>query len=108
MSCEFLFDRAAGLLDGSLAPSDRDAARLHLEECAECWALLAALEAAADPELSDAILERTSGVACESARARLCDRIDEALGPVDAELVDGHLSHCSECGALARALRALE
>ena len=66
MSCGFLFDRGAGLLDGSLAPSDRAEARVHLEGCAECRALLAALEASADPGLADSILARTSGGACEA------------------------------------------
>jgi predicted anti-sigma-YlaC factor YlaD len=107
MNCESFLDYAAGFLDGSLASADREAVSCHLAECADCRALLSALEATNDPGLADAILARTSGTACESAGSRLCDRVDGHLDPFDAELVDAHLYHCHECGALARVLRAL-
>ena len=107
MSCESFLDHAAGFLEGSLVEIDREAALAHLQGCAACRALLEALEAAADPGLTDAILARTSGTACETARSRLCDRVDGGSSPFDAELVDGHLRHCPECGALARALASL-
>jgi predicted anti-sigma-YlaC factor YlaD len=107
MNCESFVDHVAGFLEGSLARPEREAARRHLETCADCRALFAALEASSDPGLADAILARTSGAACESARSRLCARVDGELSSFDAELVDGHLRHCTECGALARALQSL-
>jgi predicted anti-sigma-YlaC factor YlaD len=108
MSCDDLFDHAPGFLDGSLVGIDRESAVRHLEECSDCRALIAALTAPHDPGLAEEILARTSGAACERARWRLCDRVDGELEQFDAELVDGHLLHCSECGALALALRRLQ
>jgi hypothetical protein len=54
--------------------------------------------------LTRAILARTSGNACGSARERLCDFVDDALAPFDRSLVDGHLAHCQACTDLAAAL----
>jgi len=107
MNCESLLDHATGFLDGSLSGAERESAARHLEGCADCRALIAALAASHDPGLADAILARTSGAVCDSARERLCDRVDGELGPFDAELVDVHVLHCAECGALARTLRRL-
>ncbi len=60
-----------------------------------------------DQDLVGAILARTSGPACGRAQSSLCARIDGELDPLDAALVDGHVAHCRECDALARALRSL-
>ena len=108
MNCETLLGHAPGFLEGTLAPADHEAVVLHLEVCASCHALFSALLASTDPGLTDAILERTSGGACRSARSRLCDRIDGVLAPFDAELVDGHVRHCADCGALERVLVRLQ
>lgn len=111
MNCKSLFDRATGFLDGTLAGPDREAVLRHLEGCAGCRSFFAALaaadEAPEDPGLADAILARTTGAACDSARSRLCARVDGDLDSVDADLVDGHLRHCPDCGALEGALRRL-
>jgi anti-sigma factor RsiW len=108
--CDAFLENSDRLLDGSLEGADRDAALRHLEECADCRVLLAALaEPPQDPDLSEAILARTSGAACGSARERLCAWIDGELDPFDAELMAGHLRSCPDCGGLARALeRAAE
>lgn len=62
------------------------------------------LDAGGHEALTQAILARTSGGGCESARERLCDFVDDTLTPFDRSLVDGHLAHCSGCAALAAAL----
>jgi anti-sigma factor RsiW len=54
--------------------------------------------------LTRAILARTSGNPCGSARERLCDFVDDALAPFDRGLVEGHLAHCAACADLAEAL----
>ncbi len=112
MSCDAFLERIDALLDGSLARFEHDEIVRHLEECADCSELCAALAAgrkdAEDPELSERILARTSGAACDSATARLCAWSDGELDPVEADLVDGHLHHCSECAGLARALAQLQ
>jgi hypothetical protein len=62
------------------------------------------LDASGHEALTRAILARTSGNACGSARERLCDFVDGALGPFDSGLVDAHLAHCAACADLAGAL----
>jgi anti-sigma factor RsiW len=62
------------------------------------------LDAAGHEALTQAILARTSGNACESARERLCDFVDGLLAPFDRDLTDGHLAHCPACADLAAAL----
>jgi Putative zinc-finger len=108
MNCESLLDHAAGFLDGSLTGPDRDAVAGHVDACADCRDLLASLSAAEDPGLAGAILAKTSGTACDRARSLMCDRVDGAIGALDAELVDGHVRHCPVCGALASTLAQLK
>lgn len=62
------------------------------------------LDASGHEALTRAILARTSGNACGSARERLCDFVDDTLAPFDRSLVDGHLVHCAACANLAEAL----
>ena len=54
--------------------------------------------------LAQAILARTSGSGCATARERLCDFVDGSLAALDRDLVGGHLDHCSGCADLAAAL----
>ena len=56
--------------------------------------------------LAAAVVAKTSGSgrACESARERLCAFVDGELQAFDRELVEGHLSRCAACSALAAAL----
>jgi len=62
------------------------------------------LDAGGHEALTRAILAKTSGNACGSARERLCDFVDDTLAPFDRSLVDGHLAHCTGCADLAGAL----
>lgn len=58
-------------------------------------------------ELTRAILARTSGSACASARERLVGFADGELAAIDAELIGVHISGCADCAALAGALGRL-
>src|SRR2546422_542253 len=49
-------------------------------------------------------MARTSGPACGSARARLCDHVDRLLAPDDDGLMRMHLTGCGECAGLAGGL----
>ena len=62
------------------------------------------LDAGGHEALTQAILAKTSGSACGSARERLCDLVDGALAPFDRDLTYGHLAHCPTCTDLAAAL----
>lgn len=64
----------------------------------------AELDTGGHEALTRAILARTSGNACGSARDRLCDFVDGALDPFDRGLVAGHLEHCAPCADVAGAL----
>lgn len=55
-------------------------------------------------DLVASILRATSGRPCGAAEERLPDLVDNALDPLDAELVRGHLEGCTACTALARVL----
>ncbi|HXI04620.1 MAG TPA: zf-HC2 domain-containing protein, partial [Candidatus Saccharimonadales bacterium] len=59
------------------------------------------------PDFTDAVLRATSGPACGSAEARLCDWVDGLLGEEDEELVRLHAGSCSACAALARVILAM-
>lgn len=111
-TCRTCIDRLDDLLEGRLNAADRREVEEHLLSCPGCRELkdLAAGEAtsiAPPPDLLGAILARTSGPACGSARGRLCDHVDRLLASVDDDLVRAHLEGCDECGGLARALLRL-
>lgn len=110
--CRAFLERLDDLLGGRLNASDRREAEEHLLSCRDCRELsdLSRGEGApaeAPAGLLGAILARTSGPACGSARARLCDHADRLLAPVDDDLVRMHLEGCGECGGLASALARL-
>lgn len=109
MTCDRVFDLAAAFLDGTLDAGSRAAVTDHLTSCDDCRALIATLgEAPAeDHALTAAILRRTTGPVCESARALLGSWVDGDLDPVEAAPLRGHLEHCDECSSLERALVAL-
>ncbi len=105
MTCRTFSEQLDDLLEGRLSPADRHAAEEHLRSCAGCRELESLVAAASAPvsppaALLGAVLLRTSGSACGSARARLCDHVDD-------DLVRMHLDGCGECGGLAAALARL-
>lgn len=111
MSCEVIQARLQDFLSGKLSAAERREVEAHLDGCGECAALAALmgpdllLEGA--PDLADAVLERTSGPACDRAREILGESVDGALEEVDAELLRLHLDRCGACAALALALERL-
>lgn len=112
MTCRTIIEQLDDLLEGRLGPADRHAAEEHLRSCAGCRELESLVAAAGAPvsppaDLLGAVLLRTSGSACGSARVRLCDHVDRLLAPADDDLVRMHLDGCGECGALAAALARL-
>jgi len=109
VTCLTIIEQLDDLLEGRLSPADRHAAEEHLRSCAGCRELESLVAAASAPvsppaDLLGAVLLRTSGSACGSARARLCDHVDRLLAPADDDLVRMHLDGCGECGGLAAAL----
>lgn len=111
MNCDD-FDRLLGaLLDGTCEPSEWRQAQPHVTTCARCRRLHDALSGRADTldeaaheALTASIVARTSGGTCAAARDRLCEHVDGALAGFDRDLVEGHLTRCPECAALAGAL----
>ena len=57
------------------------------------------------PDLTAAILARTSGPACGRLRELACDFVDGRLPGDDGDLVRGHLDHCPACQSLVARLR---
>ncbi|HEY3383593.1 MAG TPA: zf-HC2 domain-containing protein [Vicinamibacterales bacterium] len=111
MNCEG-FDRALdALLDGACDPADWQRAEAHATACPRCARLFEGLSGRGDgldedaeASLVDAVMARTSGSACESARERLCDYVDGSLEAFDRELVAGHVARCAPCAELAEVL----
>lgn len=112
VTCRTFIERLDDLLEGRLSPADRRAAEEHLRSCAVCRELESLVAEGGAPvappaDLLGAVLARTSGPACGSARARLCDHVDRLLAPADDDLVRMHLDGCGECGGMAAALARL-
>ena len=57
------------------------------------------------PDLTPAILARTSGSPCVRLRELACDYVDGHLEAGSRALVAGHLAHCSACAGLVGALQ---
>jgi predicted anti-sigma-YlaC factor YlaD len=97
--------RLEAFVERRLARSELDAVAAHAASCADCRELLALCESAPhEIDLTRAVLERTSGNACTRARERLAER---PTAPLDAALVQSHLSSCADCAALANVLSRL-
>ena len=109
MSCAPIQDRLFEYVDGSLDAITHASVALHIESCADCAALAASLERTepADEDLTRAVLRRTTRDACEQSAERIPDWIDGALDTLDSELLAGHVSHCTDCEALAAVMRTM-
>ena len=109
MSCERIQDRLFEYVDGSLDAITHERVASHIESCADCAALAASLVATepGDEDLTRAVLRRTTRDACEQSAERIPDWIDGSLDALDAELVAGHVSHCTDCEALAGVMRTM-
>jgi len=59
------------------------------------------------PDLTRAILARTSGDPCHRLQSLACDFVDGTLEAGQASLVHLHLGHCGTCAALVEALASL-
>jgi len=68
----------------------------------------ASLDPGASPELTRAILARTSGDPCHRLQSLACDFVDGTLEVGQASLVHLHLGHCAACAALVGALASLQ
>jgi len=111
VDCREFIDRLDDFLAGTSSAEERAAAALHLECCSDCRQLASILRERAPLEppadLVEAVLARTSGATCRSARERLGDFVDGRLASVDTRLVGAHLDGCAECSALSSAMRRL-
>lgn len=112
MNCEqfqaILDDFLAGTLD------DEISARRHLKSCGPCRELVSILRddleiplVPAPAGLAEAVLRRTSGPACETARESLPGYADGDLPEGDTELLAIHLEGCRDCRGLVAAVRML-
>lgn len=110
MGCREFEDRLDAYLAGTLVPGERRAVEEHLAECLDCRELNSLARTwfdepdARSPDLTQAVLERTSGSTCDLAEEQLCAWVDGTLEQVDAELVRMHAARCDACSALAGAL----
>lgn len=114
MNCRELQDRLEALIAGTLDAEVETAVRDHLRSCARCHEMeilvresLDVPEIAVPADLTDSILQRTSGSPCARSRELLCGFVDDTLSGVDTDLVGLHLETCDECRSLATTLTRL-
>ncbi len=126
MTCRDFERRLEAYLDEALGPSERQGADAHLRDCDRCRELTAFARGdlglaplvegtggpeetapsggPAAPDLTPAVLDRTTGRACAAAAERLAELIDGRLAGDEAVLVHRHLEGCLPCRRLAEAL----
>lgn len=111
MNCDSFEARLDELLDGRCPPERWREAEAHVATCPRCRRVLDAVAGRADDMddaghdlLALAVVERTSGAACNTVRERLCDFVDGGLAPFDRELVEAHMGRCRGCTAVAAAM----
>ena len=111
MDCRRLEERLEGWLGGTLDADVASALEAHAARCADCRELLELATAAAagsePPDLTGAVLRRTSGAACSRAEDRLAAWLDGALEAAEAELVAAHVERCRACADLATVVERL-
>lgn len=114
MDCRRFEDRMDAYEAGTLSSEEQAAAEKHIRECSACRSLREIVSGKADPlvpesrdDLTRAILGRTSGTACAGVEPLLCEWIDRNLGETEQEMLQLHVAHCVNCGALAATLTEL-
>lgn len=112
IACDRFDDLLDALPQGGLTHPWRKELEAHAAACPRCRRILS-VAGGETPEvgsvsvpdnLTEAILQRTSGRPCPRARDLLCDLTDGSLAGPDVELVRAHLDACRECAAIARVL----
>ena len=109
------FERKLDLLvGGGLGHAEEQEAHAHRMQCARCRELLELARGELDilptdqqEDLAGAILNQTSGSACNRAEDLLCGYIDGALEGPEQELLALHLDHCRTCSLLCDELQSL-
>ncbi len=105
--CQIFQDRLADFMDDSISPDERRSAEDHLTSCQRCRGLLDIVHGNLDmmsarerEELSENILDQTSGAACSRAHELLGDHIEGTLPDADEELLVHHLDAIHRCHVL--------
>ena len=114
MDCHRFEVLMESLLDGDLEATEQAACLQHAEQCPACGELLNAVgyggsqvaTESVEP-LVDAILERTIGSVCGQAEEKLPEYVDHDLAAADRELLQLHLTSCSQCRKLVTTLGLL-
>jgi len=109
--CKVFQDRLADFVEDCLSPDERRFVEDHLTGCQRCRGLLDIVHGNLDmmsaherDELSDGILDQTSGSACSRAHELFGDYVEGTLPGADEELLVRHLERCSECATVSEAL----
>jgi anti-sigma factor RsiW len=108
MNCSDFEKRLERYQAGMLPEAESRETARHLFHCPSCRALLEAVQSGENqlgqPDLSEAVLSRTSGPACRRCRNLFGDLLDGLLQPIDTELILSHLKTCPSCSSLFHAM----
>jgi len=109
MNCRAWLDMLADYLDGGLTPESQVAFKRHADACVKCTRLLATVRDGeappeAAPDLTEAVLARTSGPSCGLVERTLAAR-EAAHREMEYDaLVRQHLAHCPRCRGMEAVL----
>jgi predicted anti-sigma-YlaC factor YlaD len=114
MDCTAFEQMLDRLLGENLTPEERKAAEEHKLLCPRCRELFEIACGNLDiqprehkEELTDAILQRTSGSTCGQVEDLLCDFVDGNLELGQEKLLQDHIASCEGCATLAAAVREI-
>ena len=112
--CQKVNELLGDFLDGRLSGDALDAFNEHTSNCAGCREHIRFVEHESGdpafsppPDLTNMILENTSGSVCGSAHSKLVDHVDTQLEDVDDQILALHLEHCGDCDELVTILKRL-
>lgn len=115
MNCSHFARILADFQEGKLLPDEQSTVEEHLGKCPACRRFLDVVRGNVDilPDdqrnrLVNAILDRTSGSACQRVESFLWDFVEGGLSAENSQLVAFHLDHCAACRSLAGELAVIQ
>jgi hypothetical protein len=98
-------------LEGKLTGGIRQSLEEHLNQCSDCQTVVSIFRQTGErncADLTDIIIESTSGPLCPRIKSSLPDWMDGVLKREDFQLIEHHLDSCLSCRQMAQAMREVQ